>query len=253
MTKAEIQLVRSLADKRGRAEHGLFLAEGEKLIGELRTSHLRVRKIFALEGVFAGPEVETVTPRDMERISQLKTPSNSLALVEIPRYRLHPGELRDRLTLALDEVQNPGNLGTIIRLADWFGITDILCSEGTADCFNPKVVQATMGAILRVRVHYMDLAGALSEAAAGGIPVYGTFLEGQNLYESDLTPTGIVVMGNEGRGVTPAVARSVTRKLFIPPWPADRRGSESLNVAMATGIVCAEFRRRTPAKTTKRG
>ncbi len=244
MTKAEIQLVRSLADKRGRAEQGLFLAEGEKLIGELRASHLRVRKIFALEGIFEGPEVEPVSPRDMERLSQLKTPSNSLALVEIPHYRLKTAELRNRLTLALDEVQNPGNLGTIIRLADWFGITDILCSEGTADCFNPKVVQATMGAILRVRVHYMPLAPLLAEAAAGGIPVYGTFLEGENIYGSELSQTGIVVMGNEGRGVTPSVAQCISRKLFIPPWPADRRGSESLNVAMATGIVCAEFRRR---------
>lgn len=248
MTKAEIQLVRSLADKRAREEHGLFLAEGEKLIGELRASHLRVRRIYALEGIFSGDEVEVVTPHEMERISQLKTPSNSLAVVEIPRYRLRPAELRDRLTLALDEVQNPGNLGTIIRLADWFGIGDILCSEGTADCFNPKVVQATMGAILRVRVHYVPLAKLLAEAAENGIPVYGTFLEGENLYESRLSPTGIVVMGNEGRGVTPAVARSITRKLFIPPWPADRRGSESLNVAMATGIVCAEFRRQTALK-----
>lgn len=251
MTKAEIQLVRSLADKRGRAEHGLFLAEGEKLIGELRASHLRVRKIYALEGLFTGAEVETVTPRDMERLSQLKTPSNSVALVEIPHYRLKTAELRNRLTLALDEVQNPGNVGTIIRLADWFGITDILCSEGTADCFNPKVVQATMGAILRVRVHYRPLAPLLAEVAAGGIPVYGTFLEGRNIYTEELVPTGIVVMGNEGRGVTPAVAQCITRKLFIPPWPADRRGSESLNVAMATGIVCAEFRRQTALRGAK--
>lgn len=245
MTKAEIQLVRSLADKRGRTEQGLFLAEGEKLIGELRTSHLRVRRIYALEGIFAGDEVEVVTQREMERLSQLKTPSNSVAVVEIPRYRLRPEELRERLTLALDEVQNPGNLGTIIRLADWFGIRDILCSEGTADCFNPKVVQATMGAILRVRVHYTDLRATLAAAARDGIAVYGTFLEGENLYESRLSPAGIVVMGNEGRGVTPSVAQCISRKLFIPPWPADRRGSESLNVAMATGIVCAEFRRRT--------
>lgn len=244
MTKAEIQLVRALADKRGRTEHGLFVAEGEKLIGELRTSHLRVRKIFALEGLFEGPEVEIVAPRDMERLSLLKTAGNSLALVEIPRYELPAAQTGDRLLLALDQVQNPGNLGTIVRLADWFGIGDIVCSESTADCFNPKVVQATMGAILRVRVHYTDLARFLSEAAGQGTPVYGTFLEGDDLYDTPLTPGGIVVMGNEGRGVTPAVAAAVTRKLHIPPYPADRRGSESLNVAMATGIVCAEFRRK---------
>ena len=251
MTKADIQLVRALADKRGRTEHGLFVAEGEKLIGELRASHLSVRRIFSLEGVFNGPEVETVAPRDMERLSLLKTASNSLALVEIPHYGLDMRALAGRLTLALDDVQNPGNLGTIIRLADWFGITDIVCSEASADCFNPKVVQATMGAILRVRVHYTDLAALLSKAAALGLPVCGTFLEGANIYETELKPAGIVVMGNEGRGITDAVARTVTQKLFIPPWPADRRGSESLNVAMATGIICAEFRRQASAKAAK--
>lgn len=244
MTKAEIQLVRSLADKRGRAETGLFVAEGEKLIGELRGSALRVRKIFALDGLFAGPEVEVVAPRDMERLSLLKTAGNSLALVELPRYRLEPEQLRDRLVLALDDVQNPGNLGTIIRLADWYGIGDIVCSPATADCFNPKVVQATMGAILRVRVHYTPLAPFLRDAAALGLPVYGTFLEGANIYQSALSANGVIVMGNEGRGVTPDVAAAVTHKLFIPPYPADRRTTESLNVAMATGIVCSEFRRR---------
>ena len=182
MTKAEIQLVRALADKRGRTEHGLFVAEGEKLIGELRGSHLKVRKIFALEGVFAGPEVETVAPRDMERLSLLKTAANSLAIVETPRYGLDMRSLAGRLTLALDDVQNPGNLGTIVRLADWFGIADIVCSEASADCFNPKVVQATMGAILRVRVHYTDLGAFLHDAGAAGLPVYGTFLEGENIY-----------------------------------------------------------------------
>ena len=244
MTRTELQLVRSLADKRSRTESGLFVAEGAKLISELRASHLRVRRIYALEGVFEGPDVETVTPHEMERLSLLKTPGNSLALIEIPRYRLADAAPERQLVLALDEVQNPGNLGTIIRLADWFGIRDIVCSENSADCFNPKVVQATMGAILRVRVHYTDLAALLSKAAALGLPVCGTFLEGANIYETELKPAGIVVMGNEGRGVSEAAAQSVTRKLLIPPYPADRRTTESLNVAMATGIVCAEFRRR---------
>lgn len=244
MTKAELQLVRSLADKRGRTETGLFVAEGAKLVGELRASHLRVRKIFALEGLFEGPEVECVTPRDMERLSLLKTASNSLALVEIPRYRFDAAGAGRRLTLALDQVQNPGNLGTIIRLADWFGIGDIVCSPDSADCFNPKVVQATMGAILRVRLHYTELDALLADAAARRTSLYGTFLEGENLYDAELTEGGIVVMGNEGRGVSERVARHIDHRLFIPPYPADRHGSESLNVAMATGIVCAEFRRR---------
>ena len=206
MTKADIQLVRALADKRGRTEHGLFVAEGEKLIGELRTSHLGVRKIFALEGLFSGPEVEVVGTKEMERLSLLKPASNSLALVEIPHYGLDMRALAGRLTLALDDVQNPGNLGTIVRLADWFGITDIVCSEASADCFNPKVVQATMGAILRVRVHYTDLGGFLRQAADAGLPVCGTFLEGENIYGASLPEAGIVVMGNEGRGISDAAA-----------------------------------------------
>lgn len=244
ITKAEIQLVRSLADKRARDKEGLFIAEGEKLIGELRSSHLRIRRLYALGGLFDGPGTTVVSEKEMERLSLLKTPGNSLAVVEIPRYRLDAGDLARRLTLALDEVQNPGNLGTIIRLADWFGIRDVVCSPATADCFNPKVVQATMGAILRVRVHYVDLAAFLAEARSAEIPVYGTFLEGENLYEAPLTGTGIILMGNEGRGVSAACAARVSRKLLIPPYPADRRTTESLNVAMAAGIVCAEFRRR---------
>lgn len=244
MTKAEIQLVRALADKRGRTEHGLFVAEGEKLIGELRGSHLKVRKIFALEGVFAGPEVETVAPRDMERLSLLKTAANSLAIVETPRYGLDMRSLAGRLTLALDDVQNPGNLGTIVRLADWFGIRDIVCSENTADCFGPKAVQATMGAIARVRVHYTALESFLARAAERGTPVYGTFLEGEDIYRAGLSAGGIVVMGSEGNGISSGTARCVTRRLFIPPYPGAAPTSESLNVAMATAVVAAEFRRR---------
>ena len=243
MTKAEIQLVRSLQDKRSREEEQLFVAEGEKLISEIGSSSLRIRKIFALEGLFDGPETEVVSRKDMERLSLLKTPSKALALVEQPHYPL-PRPSAERLMLALDEVQNPGNLGTIIRLADWFGIEEIICSKNSADCFNPKVVQATMGAILRVRIHYVDLPDFLRQAAEAGTPLYGTFLEGDNLYDAPITKGGIVVMGNEGRGVSKEVADLISHRLFIPPYPADSRTSESLNVAMATGIICAEFRRR---------
>ncbi len=228
ITKSEIQLVRSLADKRARTETGLFLAEGEKLIRELRASDFRVERIYALDGLFSGPEVTPVSPKEMERLSHLKTPGSSLALVRMPHRDLRSADPAAGLVLALDDVQNPGNMGTIIRLADWFGIGDIVCSEATADCFNPKVVQATMGAILRVRVHYTDLGRYLAAHAAAGIPVYGTFLDGEDLY-------------NIGG---PATAAGITRRLYIPPFPADRAGSESLNVAMAAGVVCAEFRRR---------
>lgn len=244
MTKAEIQLVRSLQDKRGRKEHGLFVAEGEKLIGEIRSSRLQVRKIFCLEGVFEGQDVEVVSPKDMERLSLLKTASNSLALVEIPHYTLKASDVERELSLVLDDVQNPGNLGTIIRLADWFGIRNIIASPSTADAFNPKVVQATMGAILRVRVHYVDLKSFLQEAQKSQIPIYGTFLEGENIYSAALSHNGLIVMGNEGRGITSETARSITRKILIPSYPKDAPTSESLNVAMATGIVLSEFRRR---------
>ncbi len=244
MTKAEIQLVRSLNDKRARTEEGLFVAEGEKLIGEIRSSQLRIRKIFALEGVFEGREVETVTRKDMERLSLLKTPSNSLALVEIPHRAFRMEDHRGELMIALDDVQNPGNLGTIMRVADWFGIHHILASPSTADCFNPKVVQATMGAILRVEIHYLPLAETLAKASKMEIPIYGTFLEGENIYHTELSGEGIIVMGNEGRGISPDTALSISRKILIPNYPEDCRTTESLNVAMATGIVCAEFRRR---------
>lgn len=258
MTKAEIQLVRSLDDKRARDEAGLFVAEGEKLVREIVASGLRVRKVYFTDGDF-GIGAERVTAKDMERATRLKTPANCLALVEIPQHILDPEALQTRLTLALDGVQNPGNMGTIIRLADWFGIRDILCSTDSADCWSPKVVQATMGAITRIAVHYCDLAETIGSlginidanrsamtgaAAVPALPVFGTFLDGENIYEAALPATGIIVLGSEGRGISPGIERLVARRLFIPPYPADSHGSESLNVAIAAAIVCSEFRRR---------
>lgn len=243
MTKAEIQFVRSLADKRVRDEERLFVAEGDKLIGEILQSGLRVRSLYAVEDHFEG-RAECVTAKEMERLTQLKTASTSLAVVEQPRHRTPLAASAERLSIALDGVQNPGNLGTIIRLADWFGVEDIYCSEDTADCFNPKVVQATMGAILRVKVHYLPLAEFLRRSAESGVAVYGTMLDGEDIYGAELRQSGLIVMGNEGRGVSAACAESFTHRLLIPAYPPERQGSESLNVAMATGIVCAEFRRR---------
>ena len=243
ITRADIQLVRSLADKRARTETGLFVAEGAKLVGEIAASSLRVRNIYSSRE-FTHPAFEHATAKELERLSLLKTPSDTVAVVEIPHHRFDLAEAERGLVLALDEVQNPGNMGTIIRLADWFGISDIICTPNSADCFNPKVVQATMGAILRVKVHYVDLEAFLAEAVAHEIPCYGTFLEGENLYTTPLTEGGIIIMGNEGRGISERCARHVTHKILIPAYPPNRPTSESLNVAMATGIVCAEFRRR---------
>ncbi len=249
MIKSEIQMVRSLGEKRTRLEMGLFVAEGEKFIRELIDSSLRVRKIYVtddaeLEDGFDGEQVELISGAEMGRISQLKSSNNSLAIVEMPRYLLDIESLVGRLAIVLDGVQNPGNLGTIIRLADWFGIEDIICSPTCADCFNPKVVQATMGAILRVRIHYTDLVPFMERTQKLQIPIYGTFLEGDNIYNRELTKDGIIVMGNEGQGVSAEVAQYIDQRLYIPPYPADCQGSESLNVAIATAIVCSEFRRR---------
>ena len=240
ITRAEILDIKSLATKQGREELGAFIAEGEKLVGEIRNSSLRIRRILQTKPIFA--EGEIISEKEMERISQLKTANTALAVVELPTSQLASVKPDKNLVLALDRVQNPGNLGTIIRLADWFGISDIVCSEDTADCFNPKVVQATMGAILRVRVHYTNLAEWLKNQH--DTKIYGTFLEGENIYSASLDKSGVIVMGNEGQGISAEVAETVSHKLLIPPYPADRHGSESLNVAVATAVICSEFRRR---------
>lgn len=245
MIKADIQFVRSLADKRVRDQERLFVAEGSKLTEEILASGFAVRRIYTTRHDLKGKNIEVVGQHEMERISQLKTANDTLAVVEQPRHKLSVNELRGKLTIALDGVQNPGNLGTIIRLADWFGVEDIICSRDTADCFNPKVIQATMGAILRVRVHYTDnLPALLSDAHSEGLNIYGTLLDGGNIYDESLDASGIIVMGNEGRGITEETRKTLTHRLLIPPYPADAPTSESLNVAMATGIILAEFRRQ---------
>ena len=243
ITRAEILDIKSLATKQGREELGAFIAEGEKLVGEIRNSSLRIRRILQTRPIFADGEL--ISEKEMERISQLKSANSVLAVVETPCNSLAQAQPDKNLVLALDRIQNPGNLGTIIRLADWFGITDIVCSDECADAFNPKVVQASMGALIRVRVHYTsDLAAWLGKQRKGGAEVYGTMLDGENIYDKPLTSAGVIVMGNEGRGISDECARCVSQRLFIPPYPADRAGSESLNVAIATAVVCAEFRRR---------
>lgn len=245
MTKAEIQFVRSLADKRTRDSEHLFVAEGFKLVDEIRNSKLNIRTIYTTRDDITGRDVVRIEKREMERISQLSTATEILAIVEQPRYTLSLDSLKRKLTLALDGVQNPGNMGTIIRLADWFGVENIICSRECADLYNPKVVQATMGALLRVKLHYVDnLSALLNKARDGGMAIYGTLLDGNNIYHETLSQEGIIVMGNEGRGLSDECRNTLTHKLFIPPYPADAPTSESLNVAMATGIILAEFRRK---------
>ena len=245
MTKAEIQQLRALKDKRERDRERLFIAEGEKLVEEILDSHFVVRRVLTTDAKHKGANIELITKQEMERISQLTTPTTMLAVVEQPNNRLSIDKLCHKLVVALDGVQNPGNLGTIIRLADWFGVEEIICSRECADCYNPKVVQATMGAILRVRIHYVDnLSKLLHEARDMGMNIYGTLLDGNNIYHEKLDNKGIIVMGNEGRGISDECRNMLTHKLLIPPFPADCPTSESLNVAMATGIILSEFRRR---------
>ena len=188
-------------------------------------------------------EIIEVTQEELIRASLQKTPQDVLAIFEQPSYEMQAEVISRSLCLALDDIQDPGNLGTIIRVADWFGIEHIFCSLGTVDVYNPKTIQATMGALARVKLHYCDLPSLIASLA--DIPVYGTFLDGDNMYEKELTSHGLIVMGNEGNGVSAEVGRLVNERLYIPNYPPQRETSESLNVAMATGIICAEFRRRT--------
>ncbi len=235
ISKNEIKEIRALGQKKFREERGLFVVEGEKLVEEALRSGF---------DVVAHYRVEDIGAETMGRISQLTHPSPTLAVVRRPAP-VEPVIDSDELVLALDGVRDPGNLGTILRIADWFGIRQVLASPDTVECYNPKAVQATMGAIFRVRVHYCDLPAFLGRPAKSGrTNVYGTFLEGDNIYQAPLTRGGILVMGSEADGISPEVAATVDRKLFIPPFPADAHTSESLNVAVATAICCSEFRRR---------
>ena len=235
ISKNEIKEIRALGQKKFREERGLFVVEGEKLVEEALCSGF---------DVVAHYRVEDIGEETMGRISQLTHPSPALAVVRRPAP-VDPVIDSHELVLALDGVRDPGNLGTILRIADWFGIRQVLASPDTVECYNPKAVQATMGAIFRVRVHYCDLPALLRCPVKPGMTnVYGTFLEGDNIYQAPLTRGGILVMGSEADGISPEVAAAVDRKLFIPPFPADAHTSESLNVAVATAICCSEFRRR---------
>ena len=240
----KIKFIRSLALKKFRDEHGLFIAEGEKIVAEALASGYKVREVYYENEI--GSEC-------MERISCLSSPSPVLAVIEkpnlVPDTLLNniSGNLSERkpLYLALDGVKDPGNLGTIIRIADWFGVDAIFASPGTVEVYNPKVVQATMGAIFRKQVIYTDLKDVCKRFLEAGLPVYGTFLDGKNLYENlpSNQKHGLVVMGSESFGISAELEELVSNKLLIPPYPADSVTSESLNVAIATAIICAEFRR----------
>lgn len=238
LSKAQIKWVRQLQQKKFRDAEGVFVAEGEKCVYDLTGAFELV--------LLVSPD--NATPTEIEQMSSLRTPQGVIGVFK-RREAIGDGVLAmgHGLWVALDGVQDPGNLGTIIRTCDWFGIHHIICSRETADCYNPKVVQATMGALARVQLHYVDdLSSVLSKYQQNGYPIYGTLLNGKNMYEPSAIPTkdkGIIVMGNEGNGISQAVKECVTHPLLIPSYPADMPTSESLNVGIATAIVLAEFRR----------
>lgn len=252
LSKNKIKLIQSLNRKKNRDEAGVFLVEGNKMVEEALRSGFEIELVVCTSG-FAdqNPELSNYDAElivtDSESISKaslLQNPQDALAIVCQPKNISPPVHLEKELCLALDFIQDPGNLGTILRIADWYGISQVVCSENTVDVYNPKVVQASMGAIFRVKTYVTDLATFIQTSVESNIPVYGTFLEGQNIYEQALTPNGMIVLGNEGNGISDPISRLVTHKLLIPSFSTHPNKPESLNVAIATAICCSEFRRR---------
>ena len=253
MTNSEIKHISSLKNKKARCEAGEFVVESEKLVVEAIESGYEVELVCYSgrdvdERIVSHPLAEEVDQKTMSRISLLSSPSPALALVKMPSAgaesdvaALASGPAT--LCLALDGVRDPGNLGTIIRIADWFGIDAVLASPDTVELYNPKTIQSTMGSIFRKKVIYCDLVEAAALFAGSGAAVYGTFLEGETIYSRKLERHAMIVMGSESFGIRDYLAGSVTKKLFIPPWPAGGSGCESLNVSAAAAVVCSEFRR----------
>ena len=242
----EIKRVKSLSQKKFRDELGLFIVEGEKMVQEALASGLKVEKVYYSDEI--GNEA-------MSRISALSSPSPALAVLSKPSdiyiddvSELEPLLSKGGLYLALDTIRDPGNLGTMLRIAEWFGIDAVFAAKDTVDVFNPKVVQATMGAIFRVKMHYVDLPELSEKVISKGGRIFGTFLDGENIYGKELDngkgAPSVIVIGNESNGISDRMAELVTDRLYIPPYPADQPGSESLNAAVATAVTVAEFRRR---------
>ncbi len=252
LSKSKIKLIQSLNLKKNRDESGVFLVEGNKMVEEAIRSGFEIEFLACTSG-FAdqhpeiGRRANNCVETDSETISKaslLKNPQEALAIV-VQQKNLTPEiNPENELCLALDFIQDPGNLGTILRIADWFGISQVVCSENTVDVFNPKVVQASMGSIFRIKTGVTELSGFIKRATNKGIPVYGTFLEGKNIYKESLTSTGIIVLGNEGNGISEPISRLISHKLLIPSFSANENKPESLNVAVAAAICCSEFRRK---------
>ncbi|WP_405383691.1 TrmH family RNA methyltransferase [Maribacter sp. LLG6340-A2] len=238
VVKSELKLIKSLQQKKYRNEHGLFVVEGKKSIEEVVNSNFRCYGIYVTEPLEVNvtkDKVNLISRKELAQISSLKNPNGFLGVFYIPEKI---NEFQSDWIMVLDGVQDPGNLGTIIRLCDWFGVVDIVCSTDTVDCYNPKVLQATMGSITRVNVQYKPLDAFLKSTQ---LPIYGTFMNGDNVNTTQLPEKGIMVMGNEGKGVSDAIAKLCTHRLTIPQYGGET--TESLNVASATAILLHEIRK----------
>ena len=244
LSKSQISLLQSLQHKKFRREHGAFLVEGYKSVSEFANSAYHINTIYHTNAI--APKLlnlsqkinfEEISVNNIEKISALTTPPDIIAVVKIPQWpAIQYSTLQKKFSLVLDGIQDPGNMGTIIRTADWFGIENIICSEDCVDVYNPKVVQATMGSLSRVNVHYTDIASVIYEVK---LPVFGALLNGENIYTTNFGTEGLIVMGNEGNGLRPDIIKLVTKAITIP-----RAGkAESLNVAIATAIFCSEINR----------
>ena len=256
LTKKQINSIKKLESRKERDDNGLFVAEGDKLVSELLGSDMDIDSVYAtgdwIENLKHKQRSKNITitkvsEEELVRISFLKTPNKVLAVIKkTVDNNVSDEALFGEWSIFLDTVQDPGNMGTILRLADWFGFRYIVCSSGSADIFQPKVVQSTMGAISRVKVIRMDAVDFFERKKlyAPEIPVYGTFLDGDTIYDTEFRKSGILVMGNESRGINSETAGYIDSRLLIPPFPKDSVSSESLNVAVATAIVCAEIRRQ---------
>lgn len=239
ISKNQIKLVTSLVQKKFRKEHQLFIAEGEKVINELLQSNFELHSLFETEAIFT--EVSTaiktfISNDELKKISALNTPNNCLAVFKIPKDK----EVNAvGLVIGLDDIRDPGNLGTIIRLCDWFGISQLICSSETVDIYNPKVIQATMGSIARVAINYLDLEKFIANYDK---EIFGTFMDGKNIYQTNLPKEGLIIFGNEANGISTKIEKLVSQKITIPRF-GNIQATESLNVATATAIIISEFRR----------
>ena len=239
ISKSQIKLIRSLQQKKYRSKLKLFVAEGPKVINELLRAKFKLHSLYAtVEDLFTGVHSEIISDEEISKISFLKNANNSVAVFTIPEQKK---PRKEGITLLLDSIRDPGNLGTIIRLSDWFNVSNIICSSDSVDCFNPKVIQATMGSISRVSISYCDLTKYLS---LSDLPVYAGTMDGKNIYKEKLPENAIVIVGNEANGISDALLNLTSHKIGIPRF-GNNHQTESLNVAVATAILFSEFKRFT--------